>query len=237
MSPSTRLPAGSSARQARAERILDSAGELLRQHGYKRVTIDDVASLAGIGKGTLYLHWKTREALFWAVLQRDAARMITEVLADLAADPRVALPSQLMRAIFLGVNRRPLVQALLLSDAEVLGDLARDPTVSAGQRELAGSENYLAVLAELGLLRPGLTVEAAGHVLASVMRGFYQGESAGDSRLPLGEQADLLSDVLRRTLETDGEPPAVVVDALRLRVTALLRRIVEVQQAQLERAY
>jgi AcrR family transcriptional regulator len=237
MSASSRLPAGSGARQARAERILDSAGELLRRHGYKRVTIDDVARAAGIGKGTIYLHWKTREALFWAVLQRDAARMITDVLADLAADPALALPSQLMRAIFLGVSRRPLVQALLLSDVEVLGDLASDETVSAGQRELAGSENYLEILAELGLLRPGLTVEAAGHILASVMRGFYQAEPDAGAGLPLGAQADLLADVLHRSLEADGEPPPRALAALSTRVTALLSRIVEVQRSQLERAY
>lgn len=51
-------------RQLRAERILDTTAELLCQHGYKRVTIDDVARRAGVGKGTVYLHWKTREALF-----------------------------------------------------------------------------------------------------------------------------------------------------------------------------
>jgi AcrR family transcriptional regulator len=33
-------------------------------YGYKRVTIDDLAAGAGIGKSTIYLHWKTREALF-----------------------------------------------------------------------------------------------------------------------------------------------------------------------------
>jgi|SRR5579875_77078 len=257
MPPTTRLPAGSGARQARAERILDSAGELLRQHGYKRVTIDDVATRAGIGKGTIYLHWKTREALFWAVLQRDAARMLTDVLADLAADPALALPSRLMRAIFLGVSRRPLVQAMLLNDAGVIGDLARDESVSAAQRELAGGDNYLEMLADLGLLRPGLTVEAAGHILASVMRGFYQsGPDAGTAPpagtaptagtaqsnrtaegLPLSEQADLLAGVLRRSLEADGQPAADVLEALNARVTALLSRIVEVQQNQLERAY
>ncbi|WP_234322969.1 helix-turn-helix domain-containing protein, partial [Streptomyces sp. NRRL S-350] len=65
MNRSQRLPVGSGARQERAERILDTTAELLEQHGYRRVTIDDVASRAGIGKGTVYLHWKTREALFW----------------------------------------------------------------------------------------------------------------------------------------------------------------------------
>ena len=79
MNDATRLTAGSGARRERAERILDVTAGLLLRHGYKRVTIDDVAAGAGIGKGTIYLHWKTREALFWAVLQRDAARLLDQL--------------------------------------------------------------------------------------------------------------------------------------------------------------
>jgi AcrR family transcriptional regulator len=90
MSDGVRLAAGSGGRQARAERILDVTAELLQRHGYKRVTIDDVATRAGIGKGTIYLHWKTREALFWAVLQREAARLLEQILAGLAEDPQRA---------------------------------------------------------------------------------------------------------------------------------------------------
>ncbi|MGW2198666.1 helix-turn-helix domain-containing protein, partial [Streptosporangium sp. NPDC001682] len=40
----------------RADRILDAAAELLVRLGYRKVTIDDIARLAGIGKGTVYLH-------------------------------------------------------------------------------------------------------------------------------------------------------------------------------------
>ena len=178
MSDGVRLPAGSSGRQERAERILDVTAGLLLRHGYKRVTIDDVAAGAGIGKGTIYLHWKTREALFWAVLQRDAARLLEQILVQLAEDPGLALPSRLMRAIFVEVARRPLVRALLLSDAEVLGALATDTAVAAAQRELGGNQNYLELLRQQHLLRPGLTVAAAGFVLGSVMRGFFADQDA-----------------------------------------------------------
>jgi AcrR family transcriptional regulator len=228
-----RLAAGSGGRAARAERILDVTAELLLQHGYKRVTIDDVAAGAGIGKGTVYLHWRTREALFWAVLQREAMRLLEQVLADLAADPALALPSRLMRAIFLAATGRPLVLALLLSDAEILGGLARDSAVADAQRELSGNENYLELLAEQGLLRPGLTPVSAGYVLGSVMRGFF----VETGELAVTVRADLLRDVLHRALETDGPPPEPAVAALAAAVTGLFTTIVTVQRAQLERAY
>ena len=112
------------------------------------------------------------------MLQRDAARLLEQILARLAEDPGLALPSRLMRAIFVEVARRPLVRALLLSDAEVLGALATDTAVAAAQRELGGNQNYLELLRQQHLLRPDLTVAAAGVILSGVMRGFFAGQDA-----------------------------------------------------------
>jgi AcrR family transcriptional regulator len=63
------IPSGE-ASDARLTRVLDAAAELLASWGYQRVTIDDVAKLAGIGKGSVYLHFRTKEALFLTVLLR-----------------------------------------------------------------------------------------------------------------------------------------------------------------------
>jgi AcrR family transcriptional regulator len=242
--PGSRFAARSAGRHERAERILDATAGLLHRHGYKRVTIDDVATAAGVGKGTIYLHWKTREALFWAVLQREAVRMLEQILADLEHDPGLAMPGALMRAIFLETARRPLVRALLLADPEVLGGLAHDEAVAAAQAELAGNEDYLEMLREQGLLRPGLTAASAGYVLASVMRGFFAGQadpgqhsSGSGAGLRLGEQADLLAGVLRQSLETAQPPAPENVAALAARVRGLFTAIVTVQRGQLERAY
>jgi AcrR family transcriptional regulator len=235
---SSRLPTGSSARQARAERILDTTAELLALHGYKRVTIDDVAGRAGIGKGTVYLHWKTREALFWAVLGRESMWMLEKLIVELSGETDLALPHRLMRAVFLEVVHRPLVRALLLSDTEVLGNLSKDETVATAQRELAGNKNYLVLLMDLGLLRPGLTVEGAGHILENVMRGFFSAEDGGTGgSLTLEDRADLLADVLRRTLEIEGQPPAGALATLNAQVIELFTAIAGVQRNQLQSAY
>ena len=203
-----------------------------------------MAAAAGVGKGAIYLHWKTREALFWAVLQRETVRMLEQILADLEHDPGLAMPGALMRAVFLQTARRPLVRALLLADPEVLGGLAKDEAVAAAQAELAGNENYLEMLLEQGLLRPGLTTASAGYVLGSVMRGFFAGQagpgqhSSGPGAGPRpGEQADLLADVLRHSLETGKAPAPEKAAVLAARVRGLLTAIVTVQRGQLERAY
>jgi AcrR family transcriptional regulator len=235
VSPSGRLPAGSSARGERAGRILDAAAELLRAHGYRRVSIDDVAARAGVGKGTIYLHWRTREALFWAVLQRETLRLLEQLIADLAADPGLALPHRLLSRIFVELDGRPLVRALLMADEEVLGSLTADENVAAAQREMTGQPDYLQLVRDHGLLRPELSVPAAGHLLGCVIRGFLAGLDGlkAPPTLPVPEQADLLGFVLLRSLAPDEPPSPDQVSALSRSVIGLFTGITEVQRRQL----
>jgi AcrR family transcriptional regulator len=236
MSPSGRLPAGSAARRERAGKILDAAAELLCAHGYRRVSIDDVAARAGVGKGTIYLHWRTREALFWAVLQRETLGLLEQLITDLAADAELALPQRLISRIFLELDGRPLVRALLMSDKEILGSLAADETVAAAQKEMTGQPDYLQLVSAQGLLRPGLSAEAASHVLNCLIQGFFAGPETADPP-PLPEQADLLAFVLSRTLAADEPPSPGQVSALSRSVTALFTAITDVQRRQLHQAY
>jgi len=229
MTGTGRAPAGSAARRERAERILDAAAGLLLRHGYRRVSIDDVAAAAGVGKGTIYLHWKTREALFWAALQRETARLLEDLVRRLGEDPGLALPDRLMPAIYAGTRRRPLVRALLVNDAEMLGALGADQEVAAAQRELAGNPDYLGLLAGHGLLRDDLTPADAGRILGRVMAGFFAG--------PDDDADDLLADVLARTLMAGPPHPADAVAALGADVTGMFGEIVAVLRQQLERAY
>ncbi len=44
--------------------ILDVALRLFSQHGYRGTSMEDIAQHAGLGKGTLYLYFESKEALF-----------------------------------------------------------------------------------------------------------------------------------------------------------------------------
>lgn len=230
------MPAGSGARRERAGKILDAAAGLLRAHGYRRVSIDDVAALAGVGKGTIYLHWRTREALFWAVLQRETLDLLEKLIADLAADASLALPHRLLSRIFLELDGRPLVRALLMSDKDVLGSLTADETVAAAQKEMTGQPDYLQLLRAQGVLRPELSAEAAGHLLNCVIQGFFAGTETADPP-PLREQADLLAFALSRTLAADEPPSPGQAAALSRGVIGLFTAITDVQRRQLQQAY
>jgi AcrR family transcriptional regulator len=57
---------GSGEKEARRQQILASAGELLNRWSFTDITMDRIADLAGVAKGTLYLYFRTKEALFLA---------------------------------------------------------------------------------------------------------------------------------------------------------------------------
>ena len=51
--------------------ILDAARAVFSREGYAASSVDDVAAEAGIGKGTIYLYFKSKEELYLAALARD----------------------------------------------------------------------------------------------------------------------------------------------------------------------
>src|SRR5580700_852174 len=53
------------------EAILDAARTVFSREGYADTSVDDIASEAGIAKGTVYLYFKSKEELYLAALARD----------------------------------------------------------------------------------------------------------------------------------------------------------------------
>jgi TetR/AcrR family acrAB operon transcriptional repressor len=52
------------------DRILDAAMTVFRRHGFRRSSIEQAAEAAGLTRQALYHHFKSKEALFRAVLER-----------------------------------------------------------------------------------------------------------------------------------------------------------------------
>ena len=58
-------------REVRAELILDVAEEMLAEKGYHDTSMDEIAALAGVAKGTLYQHFPGKEDLVFALFERN----------------------------------------------------------------------------------------------------------------------------------------------------------------------
>ena len=63
--------------------ILDATDRLLARYGYRKMTMDDLAQEVGIGKGTIYLHFPSKEEVVLSHVDRIVERLKGE-LAGLA---------------------------------------------------------------------------------------------------------------------------------------------------------
>ncbi|MFD8012664.1 TetR/AcrR family transcriptional regulator [Streptomyces sp. NPDC058955] len=225
--------------QQRAERatgILDTAAELLLRHGYRRVSIDDVAVGAGIGKGTVYLHWKTREQLFSAVFAREVLAAVGAVRDALRDDPETCLLDRFARTYFLAVLDRPLLRGFLLADPQLLGKLAEAPGTAREARHADGARRYVELLAHHGLVRDDLSPGEIGYAYQATFEGFLRAEEAPDAEDALDDterRADLLADVVRRSLGAERTPVGTVLDETAGAVAGILDDLIAADREEL----
>lgn len=59
------------------ERLIESARELARRRGFDRTSVADVLEHSGVGKGSFFYYFPSKEALGLAVLERDREEFMT----------------------------------------------------------------------------------------------------------------------------------------------------------------
>jgi AcrR family transcriptional regulator len=193
-------------RVQRAHRILDAAAALILRWGYNKTTIDDIARQAGVAKGTIYLHWKTREDLFAALLKREKAELADDLKQRIAADPAGATLRGLFKHSALALMQRPLLKAVLLRDLDVIGKLAHGEHGSAAVVErLGGFTTYLEFLRAHELVRTDLSLRAQVYILSAIFMGFFLAAPlVPEAFRPSDEErAELMAETVHRALELD----------------------------------
>jgi AcrR family transcriptional regulator len=63
------------------EAILDATERLLARYGYRKMTVEDIAREVGIGKGSIYLHFSSKEEVVLSHVDRIVQRL-KERLSD-----------------------------------------------------------------------------------------------------------------------------------------------------------
>jgi TetR/AcrR family fatty acid metabolism transcriptional regulator len=55
----------------RTTEILQAAHHVFAEKGFDQATIADIAKIAGVAKGTVYLYYRSKREVYWAALKRD----------------------------------------------------------------------------------------------------------------------------------------------------------------------
>jgi AcrR family transcriptional regulator len=99
-----------------ASSVLDGAEALLRRHGLRGWSIDDVAEHAGLGRMTVYRRFATRDQLVQAVLARELRETMDAI--DAAARRQKSLEDKVIEGglVALAALRGSVVEELLHDD-------------------------------------------------------------------------------------------------------------------------
>jgi AcrR family transcriptional regulator len=195
-------------RQQREERILDAAAVLLVRWGYRKTTIDDVAREAGVGKGTIYLHWKDKNDLFRAAIWRESQKAAEDMKQRLAADPQGGLFHRVWTHGMLAVFSNPLIAALMKGDVDIFHGLMGAFDQKTIHQLFGNAEEYITQLQQAGLIRADLPVPVITFLIGSLKLGIINASDlGGQEHIPSTEVlTEAISDLMRRWLEPERLP-------------------------------
>ncbi len=131
-------------KDARPSEILAAALETFVEHGYAATKLEDVAKRAGVTKGTLYIYFESKEALFKAVVRENVVPLLAtaeQLAGDRSADPELLL-RQLVTAWWEAMGPSGLggLPKLVISEATNFPELAQfwyDEVVRRGRQIFA----------------------------------------------------------------------------------------------------
>ncbi len=192
----------SSKRQERAQRILAAAAELVRRWGYGKTTIDDIARQAGVAKGTIYLHWKTREDLFKALMLSEEQALADDIKRRVENDPQGATLHGVIKHTILAILKNPLMKAAFMGDTDMLGEIARMKYgTNRYQERLLNFTTYFEVLRNQGIIRSDLSPKAEIYMLSAISTGFLLVDPLLPNEFKLSDEevAEMLAETIRRT--------------------------------------
>ncbi len=185
----------------RAERILDAASRLLLRYGHDRTTINDIAREAGVSKGSVYAHWRSRDQLFLALLRREQAVLLAQIRDRLRGAGRPADLELLLAESVRAHQRSPLVTAVLTRDTEILGSLARAAAEEGSPN--GGAAALVATLRTEGLVRTDRTLAEQVSVLSAVYLGYFLTAPLMPAELRVPDDAvpELIAETVWRALQ------------------------------------
>ena len=143
----------------RRQRLLRSAGALFSRWGFDKTSMDEIAREAGISKGTVYLEFPNKDALFKAVLHWEFARYAEDWLRRFEQDDANWNFARMVQHSLAAVAANPFIKALMMRDQRIFGSFLRR------DKELFGMA--VSMRAELfGLLQQAGTVrDDIGHFI------------------------------------------------------------------------
>ena len=189
---------GMEATTAPRQRLIEAAEAQFRRFGYRRTTIDDITGRAGTGKGSLYLHFDSKQALYAAVVEASVERFVQRASRLLEGPGTV--PERLRSLVELTIDHYShdeLLHASLFGGGRLVeGDVSRLAADIQRNRIRGLLRDLLRLGQAEGTIRPDLEIEAAARVLFEIGWAVVRAELEGQSDLSLDRALNTLNQIV-----------------------------------------
>lgn len=138
------IPTRRRRKEARPGELLRAALDVFTEHGFAAARLEEIAGRAGVSKGTVYLYFESKEALFKAAVEAAIAPAL-EAAETLAADTTAPSAEMLRKFVFgwwqaIGETALAGLPKLLVAESGNFPELAQwfhDNVIRRVQRALA----------------------------------------------------------------------------------------------------
>jgi AcrR family transcriptional regulator len=156
--------------EATRRALLQSARRIFARDGFEACRIEDIAAATGHTRGAFYAHFRTKEDLFFALLEQEGKRRVEELRGKLAGCRSEQDKLRALRSFYMNVNMdREWTMLVLEFKLYALRHPKLRPRLAATYRSMRASFNLEVIVracdeprrAALGAILVALTLEHA----------------------------------------------------------------------------
>ncbi len=198
-----RVRRGQESREARRAQIKHTALEVFSEQGYHATSVSDLVRAAGVARGTFYLYFDSKDAIFLELLDELLAHLSSNVVGvDLGPDApplEGQLQGTVVRILETVAHNRPLTR-IIFREAVGLHDAVDDRLRGFDSNLHTFVAGSLQLGIELGALRPHDVQVGATCVIGSLRELIYRELVVSEADLDPGPAAKALLDYHLRGL-------------------------------------
>ena len=194
--------------QVRREAILEAASRLFAEHGFEGLDTQHLADDLGVGKGTLYRHFKSKRDLFLAAADRAMRQLREQVDASVegVTDPFARI-SKAIHAYLQYFETNPGSVELLIQERAQFKDRSSPTYFEHRRKSVERWRDHYRSLQKEGRIRE-MPVERITDVLTAAMYGSMFLHYFGGRSESFSASADDILDILLFGILSDSERSA-----------------------------
>jgi AcrR family transcriptional regulator len=186
-------------RERTRQRLLEAALSVFAKNGFERATVDEIVREAGFSKGAFYVHFETKDDLFWELLEE---RIVSQQdILRAAIDPGLGVEEnerRILNAVFETRRNDPLSPAIFL---EFVAHASRNEKVRERLAHLYERWHSFIMDAlkqgrEAGLVRSDVDLDVLASATMAVLEGTFLQLNVAPRVARLNEHVDELAKLL-----------------------------------------